>query len=341
MTISPIIDAAFIGITKILRIMTAAKRDTTENTLHVAFGVDDNYFRGMGVMITSMLKHNPDMAFIFHIFAFSVSVDNQKRIDLLAQQHHTDIRIHILSPESLTRFAHLPYYGTYPLGTIIRLLIPNQLAAITDKVLYVDADILCFGNLQEIMTIDIDHVVAAVVADEAATTAATQIAALNLPVPEYFNAGVMYINTQKWVDIDAEISTLTTLFTQQLRFVDQDVLNLVLNGKTLYINEKWNYRYHLVDFLSHGESTLTLPENLIFMHFTGPVKPWQDWCIHEAKDIFLKLQADSSWKDIPLDKPMRVNELKLYSKFLLKQGRTIKGIIWHLKYLLQKTLEHK
>jgi lipopolysaccharide biosynthesis glycosyltransferase len=321
--------------------MTAPRIDTTANTLHIAFGVDDNYFRGMGVMITSILQHNPNMAFIFHVFAFSVSADNRKRIELLAQQHKTDIRIYVLSPESLTRFAHLPYYGTYPLGTIIRLLIPNQLAAITDRVLYVDADILCFGNLQELMAIDIDHVVAAVVTDEATTTVATQIVALNLPAPEYFNAGVMYINTKKWVDIDAEISTLTTLFTQQLRFIDQDVLNLVLNGKTLYINEKWNYRYHLVDFLSHGKSTLARPDNLVLMHFTGPVKPWQDWCLHEAKDIFLELQADSSWKDMPLDQPKRVNELKLFSKFLAKQGRLPEGIVWHFKYLLNKALKRQ
>jgi lipopolysaccharide biosynthesis glycosyltransferase len=310
-------------------------------TLHVAFGVDDNYCRGMGVMITSMVKHNPNMHFVFHVFAFTISPNNEDRIQRLSRLLKVDIQIHLLNPTSIERFNHLPYYGQYPLGTITRLLIPNALSSITDSVLYVDADILCFGDLQSLVNMDIDDIVAAVVTDEANTTVATQIDALKLPIPEYFNAGVMYINNKKWLALDIETETLTTLFSRQLRFIDQDVLNLALNGKTRYLPTKWNHRYHLVDYLSRGERTLTLPKDLVFMHFTGPVKPWQNWCIHEAKEHFLKFQAESTWCDMPLDAPKKVNELKLVSKFLIKQGKISAGILWHMQYLTYKLLNKK
>ena len=307
------------------------------DAVHIAFGVDTNYFRGMAVNITSILKNNPGMVFIFHVFAFSITDDSRRRLEDLEKKYDIAIHIYILHQDILSDFNQFPCFSQHPLGTFIRILIPNLLQGITNKALYLDADILCLGELRELQSINIDDCIAAVVHDEVETTAKTQIAALKLSHADYFNAGVMYINIDNWVANDCQSKALTVLSTQQLLFADQDALNAVLNGHVKYIDEKWNFRYHLVDFLSKGGKTLNVTAPVVFMHFTGPVKPWHDWCLHEAKDIFIRYQSESSWADVPLDRPKSARELKLFSKFLAKQGRVAEGIYWHAKYLWKRS----
>lgn len=305
--------------------------------LHVAFGVDSGYFRGMGAAIVSLLQHNPRQQFVFHVFAFSVSADSRARLDRLAQMYGLDIRTHVLDAHMLDAFRAFPCFAQHHLGTFIRLLIPNLLQGITERVLYLDADLLCFGSLEALHAIDLDGAIAAAVHDEASTTARTQIAALALPKPEYFNAGVMFINVPEWIKADVQTRALTVLSTQQLVFADQDALNVALNGRVVYIGDEWNTRYHLVDYTSRGESELVVPPQVVFMHFTGPVKPWQDWCLHDARQVFVKVQDKSSWSDMPLDPPRTAREFKLYSKSLFKHGRWKEGICAQLRYLRKRS----
>ncbi len=301
--------------------------------IHVAFGVDANYFRGMGVTIASIVKNNPDLFFVFHVFAFTVSEDNRRRIAQMEKASGAPVHIHVLSTELLAEFTKFPCFGKHSLGTFIRLLIPNKLQGVTKKLLYLDADILCFGSIAELLATDIDDCIAAVVHDEAETTVRTQVAALGIQHQHYFNAGVMYINVDKWAANDTQNTALSILTGRDLVFADQDALNIALDGRTKYIDDKWNYRYHLVDFLSRGESSLNVAKPFVFMHFTGPVKPWHSWCLHEVKTIFLNYQALSSWSDMTLDGPKSARDLKLFSKFLVKQNRILEGVCWHIKYL--------
>lgn len=304
--------------------------------LHVAFGVDSGYFRGMGAAIVSLLQHNPRQQFVFHVFAFSVSEDSRARLDRLAQMYGLDIRTHVLDAHMLDAFRAFPCFAQHHLGTFIRLLIPNLLHGITERVLYLDADLLCFGSLEAVHAIDLDGAIAAAVHDEASTTARTLIAALALPKAEYFNAGVMLINVPEWIKADVQTHALTVLSTQQLVFADQDALNVTLNGRVVYIGDEWNTRYHLVDYTSRGQSELIVPPRVVFMHFTGPVKPWQAWCLHDARQVFLKVQDKSSWSDMPLDPPRTAREFKLYSKSLFKHGRWKEGLCAQLRYLRKR-----
>ncbi|MGE5622602.1 MAG: glycosyltransferase family 8 protein, partial [Bacillota bacterium] len=114
--------------------------------VHVAFGVDADYFRGMGVTITSVVKNNPGTQFVFHVFAFSISEDSRRRLAALEKVCGVTICLHLLSTDLLKEFSEFPCFSQHSLGTFIRLLIPNKLQGVTKKVLYLDADILCFGN---------------------------------------------------------------------------------------------------------------------------------------------------------------------------------------------------
>ena len=238
----------------------------------------------------------------------------------------------------LDAFKGFPCFRHHSIGTFIRLLIPDRLAQIAEKVLYLDADLLCLGRIDALIATDLSGAIAAAVPDQQDTTAATQIEALALADSTYFNAGVLYIHTGNWVANDTQNMTLTILSSRELRFADQDALNIALNGQVTFLDERWNFRYHLVAKLSSGVRRFDAAEQAVFMHFTGPVKPWQDWCLHEARLLFVRYQALTPWADVPLDKPRTARELKLFSKFLVKQGRVAEGVWWHLKYLVARTM---
>lgn len=301
--------------------------------MHIAFGVDAGYYRGMGVTITSIIENNPRLRFVFHVFAFAITDEDRDRLRQLEQRHGQRIQLHLQDTSALDAFRRFPCFSQHSLGTFIRLLIPDGLRGITDKVLYLDADLLCFGNIEQLLAIDLGDCIAAAVADEKDTTVATQIPALGLKHGHYFNAGVMLIDVDNWIAAGVRETALKTLTSRELRFADQDALNIALDGRTKYIDAKWNHRYHLVDYLGRGETRLDLSQGSVLMHFTGPVKPWHDWCLHDIKRIFVELQSRSPWAGMPLDAPRSARELKLFSKFLLRQNRIVEGVCWHCRYL--------
>jgi UDP-glucose:(glucosyl)LPS alpha-1,3-glucosyltransferase len=313
--------------------MEATASCSRRNQVHIAFGVDAHYYRGMGVTITSVIENNPAVDFVFHVFAFSITADDKERLQQLEKLHDIVIQLHLLDVDVLREFKQFPCFEHHSLGTFIRLLIPSRLKDITRKVLYLDADLLCFGDLSELLALDLGDCVAAAVGDEQDTTVKTQIPALGLKNGHYFNAGVMLIDVQNWVAADAQDQALKELTTRNLRFADQDALNIALDGRIKYIDVKWNYRYHLVDYLCRGQNQLKVPHPFVLMHFTGPVKPWHSWCLHDIREQFVNIQSRSPWAEIPLDDPRTARELKLFSRFLLRQNRTAEGIYWHCRYL--------
>lgn len=305
---------------------------------HIAFGVDAPYFRYMAVTITSVVENNPDMTFVFHVFTFSATDDHRSKLQQLEEKYGTSIRIHLIDPSVFKDFASFASFSQYSAAIFTRLLIPQTLQGTTREVLYLDADILCAGNIAELKAIDISEHIVAAVSDHAETTVKRQCAALNLRHKRYFNSGVLYINVDNWMANDITQKVMRTILEsdQDLLFPDQDGLNIVLDGRALFIDEKWNFRYNLEAVLKDGGTRMGPQGEGVFLHFTGRVKPWHDWSLHESRLLFAKYQSLSPWANTPLDRPRNYKEMRMFSRFLVKQGHYAKGVVWYLKYISKK-----
>ena len=51
---------------------TFGEENKKVNPIHIAFGVDANFIRPMGVCMTSLVDNNKNHGLIFHIFANSI-----------------------------------------------------------------------------------------------------------------------------------------------------------------------------------------------------------------------------------------------------------------------------
>ncbi len=307
-------------------------------SFHIAFCVDNNYCRPMGATIASIIANNPDQHFTFHVLTLDLSDDNKVRIAALEKMYPVHTQLHLLDPATFSQFSHFLGHSHYSLSIFTRLVIPTVLVGQTDRVLYLDADILCVASIAEMIALDIGETIAVVVPDAPVTTR-RRVAALELAHNEYFNAGVLLMNLQPWMDADISAQTLDTLMhgTKDMRFNDQDALNIVLNGRARYVSPRWNYLYDLIHDLDLNKTAMRPVGKAVFIHFAGAVKPWTEWSGHDARELFRRYLALSPWAGLGLDpEPKNTKEMRMQSRFLWRQGKPLQSLKWFLRYLRKR-----
>ncbi|WP_406851315.1 glycosyltransferase [Herbaspirillum huttiense] len=307
-----------------------------DDSFHVVFCVDDRYFRCMGATIASILEHNPQRPFTFHVLVTQVSDDNRRLFESLTLRPGVRCHVHLLDAGLFDRFEQYTRSSYYSSAIFARLVIPDLLKSFTDRVLYLDADILCVGSIDALISLDLDNDIVAVVPDAIATTQ-RRVAALELKHDRYFNSGMLYINIPRWLEAGISQQTIEAILQQgeRYRFPDQDALNVVLDGRARFVDIRWNYLYGLVGDLEGNRPALDIaPGAASFIHFAGSVKPWGAWCEHDAVKLFEHYHQQSAWAAMPLDSaPQNYKEARMHSRFLWAGGKRMESLCWYLRYL--------
>jgi len=308
-----------------------------DDVFHVVFCVDDRYFRCMGATISSLIDNNRQRRFAFHVLATKVNDDNRRRFASLGEQPGISTHLHLLDASLFERFEQYTKSSYYSSAIFARLVIPDILKSVTDRVLYLDADILCVGSIDALAQMDLEQDIAVVVPDAEATTR-RRVEALKLKHPRYFNSGMLYINIPNWIAAGITQQTIDAILKdgEQYRFPDQDALNVVLDGRARFVDIRWNYLYGLVGDLENNRPALAIPEGAAsFIHFAGSVKPWGVWSGHDSVRLFQHYHALSAWSDQPLDlEPQNYKELRMHSRFQWARGRYMDSLRWYWRYLL-------
>jgi len=198
---------------------------------------------------------------------------------------------------------------TWSISMYYRIFIPLMLHKF-DRVLYCDSDIIFNQPIDEFFNIDFEGNEILAVADSCMSKLLDirpRIKAhlekdLNLKNPEkYFNSGVIMFNINA-IDKDAYYQAFEQYIkTKDLEFPDQDILNVIFEGKAKIIPCKWNYQYGTLicekNFLNHvyGEyrkEFIKARKNPIIIHYTTPRKPWKD-PYREWAEVFWKYAKDT------------------------------------------------
>lgn len=233
--------------------------------LHIAFGVDSKFVPPMGACMNSILNHNPDLKLQFHVVTHSMSAAAAAQIDDFAAQRGIDIRIHKIDEARLATLPPPPQPYSY--ATYLRLLVPEMLKGHAERVLYVDADIVCLGSLKGLVGFSFDGNIVAAVAEELPEKlrqSLRDLVRLPLSAP-YFNSGVLFFDIEQWHAREATPRVLQALRDSGGRFpfADQDGINMVLNDQVKPIDDRWNYVFR------QGRPR----EDTVFYHYTFQ-KPW-------------------------------------------------------------------
>ena len=183
--------------------------------------------------------------------------------------------------------------------TYYRFFIPDFLPNDVNTALYIDADILCAGNVSELFSTELTEFACAMVLDHDYS----EISKYNRLDYDFndkhYNAGVILLNLDFWRknNITDKLLKFVCNFPQKCLLHDQDAINAILHGKIKRLNFKYNlqnvlFRTPLWADLSNEEIfpeekiekkywneilTESIPSP-VFIHFIGPYKPWHKEC---------------------------------------------------------------
>ena len=304
------------------------KHNPNYATLHIALGFDDNYALPAGVTILSVINNTLNYNLHFHLFVDKVSDLNIDKFKQLASDRIT-ITLYTINSNFIINPKTLVLHIT-TISTCIRFIIPDILSSIADRIIYLDSDTICLQSLEKITKYCIDNYIAGVIPDDRAMQ--KEIATMyEINSEQYFNAGVLLINTKRWCDEKISQKAFNLVNSGKVfKYADQDVLNILLENKTLLLPIKFNTKIK-ISIDAHQEKEIK-PYTVI-LHYVSQNKPW--FKVYQSK-IFKHYLNLSPWKEDKLPLSGNSSSIRNYAKYLFKQKLFNKAIYYYFVYLNYK-----
>ena len=233
------------------------------------------------------------------IFIIHNDENFEKKIPKKINNHTNLNSLHVYSfQESGYYFPNIPNTHVSE-ATYYRLFIENYLPKTLDRLVYLDADIVCLKNPIPYLNQELEkleksqHLVAA--RTEVLRREVDKRYVNNSDTPwvrlsvseEYFNAGIMLINFKKWIEEGYTSKLLNKLKELNSKIImwDQDVLNAVINGDYSKLSIFFNFKDNDLD--SRKDKNTYNFEDIIFYHFAGSGKPWKtNGAFRRSSDLY-------------------------------------------------------
>ncbi len=304
----------------------------SKNTFHIALTGSTDYIPHLGIVASSIYEYNKDLSICYHFFVNYLTKEDEARLLQTAKSMNSPLEVHLINdncfktlllPDGIAAFFY-------------RLLIPPTIAPIADRVLYLDGDILCRGSLQYLTKLNFQDNAVAVVSDRDERSRIKRKG-----TSRYFNSGMMLINLKQWTkdnlfdDIVCRAETNARHTGKHFSFHDQDILNEMLDGKSLYIDKKYNYLYNLDRQSLFAKQPVNEDyKDKVIIHFAGHAKPWHDWVQNwDVVKEYAAIQRKTPWKDVPLVPPKGTKNLHQAARSARMYGNYGEMLMWYLKYL--------
>ncbi|AMO80141.1 lipopolysaccharide 3-alpha-galactosyltransferase [Obesumbacterium proteus] len=314
------------------------KPDDSSQYQNIAYGTDKNFLFGCAVSITSFLINNSELKFNFHVFTDSFSESDREKFKALAEQYKTNISIYLVNADSLKS---LPENKLWTYAIYFRFIIADYFSGKLERIAYIDSDVVCNGSIQELVHLPLNGAVVAAVTerDEKWWLQRAEVLGNNLIAKGYFNTGVLVIDLAEWQALDVSMQAMKSLNDSDIRskltYYDQDVLNIILAGRVLFLDKKYNTQFSL-NYELKKNCKSPVDENTVLIHYIGPTKPWHEWAQYETTALFIKAKKMSPWCDDKLMLPTNTSQNRYGAKHSFHQGLYLKGIRFYIKYFLLK-----
>lgn len=281
-------------------------RHMKNKTLTVVFATDNNGIGSACVAVASLVracKNNRPL----HIIILNDGLDDDAERSLLsatkgfdsAKTEFVDIRVPLAK--------HLDFLRSnskqWAYLTWARCFIDTILPDLDGNVLYLDTDVFVVDDVSQLLDTDIGENVFAAVPESIFETSQGRYEQIGLPkeIPFYFNAGVLMFNITAYKKAGGgeRVMAIADEIRDRLAAPDQDVLNLMADGKVYALHPRWNcndghldrqFKFSLkAAALYRGNPTRKILEAVLspgILHFQGKSKPWRQNHRPERKRYF-------------------------------------------------------
>ena len=280
------------------------------NDIPIVLAIDDNYIPYASTLIHSIAGHSsPDYLYDIIIFNRNIAQRNIKLLkDEFADNPNMSIRFYDISSYITGYKDSIAIRGHWSIETYYRLFIQDILKGY-DKVIYLDADLVVLDDLAKLYQVDINGCLLAAAKDPdsvglycGAHPGAEKYLrmdqldlrkqkyvnnVLKLKDPfNYFQAGVLLLNLDairtEWKDDVA----INLALSRKWELQDQDVLNVLADGKVKFIDMSWNVMYDWK--YKRLKNVIALAPRELYkeyvkahaapkiVHYAAPDKPWHN-----------------------------------------------------------------
>ena len=265
-----------------------------KNNIPVVFAANNQYVPVLGVAISSLLAHKaPQNNYDILILQRDISIENQR----IFKREFIDknISVRFLNVE---RFFAKKKYNTpahFTMEIYFRLILPELLDSY-DKVLYLDSDLVVNKDVCDLYNTQIEGKLLAAVEDIDSAGCYKEFDLsrkkyfeniLKIEEPyKYFNSGVLIMNLKEFRRLYSVQYILSLAENKNLLFPDQDILNMISQGKVYYLDPSWNVVMNYQDGVNSRLKVARLApkrmylnyikarENPKIVHYAGFQKPW-------------------------------------------------------------------
>ena len=298
-----------------------------KNNIAIVFATDDAYADYLGVTITSILA-NASQENNYDIIIFDGGISRYKAYllsSLAKNKKNVSIRFFDIL-DYVEKWKNLFYgNGNVSIAACYRFFIPD-ICGKFERILYLDCDLVCEVDVAELYSIDLKEKNIGAVVDRDEHGILPSYLQQTLPVlspKSYFNSGVILFDIKKCQKDNLPQKSLELLKKyKNLKFTDQDILNVLLQNKVEFLPFCWNYMWKqkfpcLSDF-----DLFSLSKRKI-IHYIGVLKPWDSWQ-HPLSEVFWKYARVSPFYELLIFRKinqaieassLKLSALKLARKF--------------------------
>ncbi|WP_455821296.1 glycosyltransferase family 8 protein [Pseudomonas cerasi] len=302
---------------------------------HIFFGVDSKFILHALITVMSIIEQAGHSVYHFHIISSEFGESDAAKFAEVLEGTKHGLTVHHAGDDL---FSSLPTTALFTRATYYRLLAP-LLVPNADHVLYLDADMVCIKSLDPLWLLaEREPNVVAFVVREIENLQRALAANVGLKSPDYFNAGMMLVNVQKWNQTGISEKALQVLTTSEkrLQYLDQDALNIVLDGNVCYVDRRFNH----IEMLAHNVQGYNkdVPADTCIIHYAGADKPWQQWNQQRVCQHYQKIYRRSLMAARPFDLPLNHHQAKKMYKTMFRTHQLLRGVYWRLRYYQMRYL---
>ena len=303
--------------------------------IHLGFGIDKNFGKFAGITITSLVHNNIGYDLIVHIVYDELLPEDMEKLQQMERLYRnlTLYFYQITSTEGMT-FVVPPGHITQAM--YYRYLFADMLPETVTRLIYMDADIICKGDILPLWQLDLQGKVLAAARDYGENRSCDRIGLKN---GRYFNSGVLLMDLTKWRQqklAQKLFQWLEQVGGTKILWGDQDALNGVIDGEFVELPKNFNC-------IVINNTTLNEDLQAVIVHYIDYVKPWHSYYVDSnAKELYWQYVKKSLWSDLKPQDGKTVQTVMMTARLLHKQGKYAESASYYealLKYFLKDKYE--
>lgn len=261
--------------------------------MNIAVAINQPYIRYAYVMLTSVLEQHRDESVTVCILHSGIPEKELEIYEKLAEKYGQTIRCLSVTEDLFPK--ELPCSEKWPIEIYYRLALPFLLPDETERILYLDADIIVNRPLTELYELALgENLFAACpdISDGNLSDLQKELFAEYLKEPDfhYYNSGVLLMNLdglRKSYTLEGLVEKALEL-QDQLSAFDQDLINYMFHGKILMQDPGRYNHFARIGYLRGIGYEELLQNQVAIVHYSGP-KPWSA--------INLRTNVEKLWWD--------------------------------------------